>query len=733
MKNEFLQASVFWYRYSKEKAQLSFISNNGLNSMPISRYGSYNFSHAHPTYKGCSYEGSWRNGVPHGSGHMVFPEGKEYTGRFINGIIEGVGEMKVSKNATVSTPLMSSVFFTEIPTSIEDDRYDLFKGKFKNGKLHGLASIIWSNGDSFEGYCKNGQPHGHGVYRSVSTNVGQQFYVGAFENGVKHGYGVMSTNKERYLGMWFDDLKHGKGCLITIDGTYHEGIFEKNRFLRGRVWYQPNEDEPPVIFEGEFERIGVISGKGILKMSSSDQVEGTMYGNIQTGDIKISNGTYTRFRKRLDSSAFEHDFIDEKPIENQWAVPAELKWSEIFQQFLMDDLGSENGQNFSNFEESVDDEVIKNISTRAWDRLVGNLTKIKIQKGATFDDRLERIPDPVDAQWSSSYYAMVAEFWHLSVSSSFHPLNRLVQGLIEIFCCSYNNIGTHSVLYDSAVLEFQSLIKRTYDLMRYLFIRLPPAQDMYTPVPNRPDFHHDSEDSSSSTSTAETLSLNSLQNLATYTEDETNESPTSSMHSVNTPDDFSVATPCCDFIINYLFSQCYAEIFTMYSVRLEEKDKKYWERVVYLNAYTDARLLTYLGVKPNLWPVDPENTKELDSFMIRVTAKKKFYESAIQTLQRLSGEFNPSSKLAILAETFSEISACVTQFSPVGRNHIWTSDDLFPAFMYVVVRAQLQHLGAEIRLISDFCPQLNGAGQIELMFTMLRASYVQICSEKSMP
>lgn len=75
-------------------------------------------------------------------------------------------------------------------------------------------------------------------------------------------------------------------------------------------------------------------------------------------------------------------------------------------------------------------------------------------------------------------------------------------------------------------------------------------------------------------------------------------SPANSVTSENTGDDFTVSTPCCDFIINYLFSQCYAELFTMYSVRLEEKDKKYWERVVYLNAYTDARLLTYLGVKP---------------------------------------------------------------------------------------------------------------------------------------
>ncbi|KAE9555621.1 hypothetical protein FO519_001199 [Halicephalobus sp. NKZ332] len=76
---------------------------------------------------------------------------------------------------------------------------------------------------------------------------------------------------------------------------------------------------------------------------------------------------------------------------------------------------------------------------------------------------------------------------------------------------------------------------------------------------------------------------------------------------------------------------------------------------------------------------------------------------------------------------------CVSQFSSVGKNHVWSGDDLLPAFMYVVVRAQLQHLGAEIRLINDFCPQVSGSGQIDLMFTMLCASYVQICNEKTVP
>jgi hypothetical protein len=274
-------------------------------------------------------------------------------------------------------------------------------------------------------------------------------------------------------------------------------------------------------------------------------------------------------------------------------------------------------------------------------------------------------------------------------------------------------------------------------MCRRFFINLPPVEEMYSTVPSKADVTHES-DKSASTSTEDTLSLDSLLNMVnTDIEPKETSSPSRGSRCSSTggsvDDDFVVDTPCCDFIINYLFSQCYADLLTIYTVRCQETDKKYFERVVYLNAYTDARLLKYLEVSRELWPTDSETTKDLDTFAVRITARRKYYESAINTLQRLSSEFNPGKKLAILVETFSEISACVSQFSSVGRKHVWTSDDLLPAFMYVVVRAQLQHLGAEIRLISDFCPQLSGAGQIELMFTMLRASYVQICTEKSIP
>ncbi|MFH4974778.1 hypothetical protein AB6A40_001487 [Gnathostoma spinigerum] len=80
-----------------------------------------------------------------------------------------------------------------------------------------------------------------------------------------------------------------------------------------------------------------------------------------------------------------------------------------------------------------------------------------------------------------------------------------------------------------------------------------------------------------------------------------------------------------------------------------------------------------------------------------------------------------------------EMFRCVTRFASAGENHIWSTDDLLPAFMYVTVRAQIRHLGAEIRLIDDFAPQVNQDGQLAMMFTTLRASYLQICKERSTP
>uniref|UniRef100_A0A0M3I0A4 [Histone H3]-lysine(79) N-trimethyltransferase n=1 Tax=Ascaris lumbricoides TaxID=6252 RepID=A0A0M3I0A4_ASCLU len=81
-----------------------------------------------------------------------------------------------------------------------------------------------------------------------------------------------------------------------------------------------------------------------------------------------------------------------------------------------------------------------------------------------------------------------------------------------------------------------------------------------------------------------------------------------SSHKSALSDDFSVLTPACDFIVEHLFAQSYAIIFTIYSVSCAEADKRYWDRVVFLNAHTDVKLLTHLEVNRKRFgtPFHPE-------------------------------------------------------------------------------------------------------------------------------
>ena len=60
----------------------------------------------------------------------------------------------------------------------------------------------------------------------------------------------------------------------------------------------------------------------------------------------------------------------------------------------------------------------------------------------------------------------------------------------------------------------------------------------------------------------------------------------------------------------------------------------------------------------------------------------------------------------------------------LGSNYLWSMDDLFPVFQYVVVRSRIQHLGAEIQLIDDLLEPHMQHGELGIMFTTLRVSFV---------
>ena len=60
----------------------------------------------------------------------------------------------------------------------------------------------------------------------------------------------------------------------------------------------------------------------------------------------------------------------------------------------------------------------------------------------------------------------------------------------------------------------------------------------------------------------------------------------------------------------------------------------------------------------------------------------------------------------------------------LGTDYLWSMDDLFPVFLYVVVRARIRHLGAEIHFVDDLMECHLQHGELGIMFTTLKVGAV---------
>eukprot|EP01041_Mallomonas_annulata_P007180 gene7180-14628_t len=123
-----------------------------------------------------SYDGDWRNNLPHGRGNRVFSNGNRYVGSYDLGEINGEGLMLFSNG-------------------------DQYVGDWKRGLFDGKGSITYRHGERYEGLFKNGYRFGEGKY--VYTDGG--YYEGEYyttranvangrdfpaPDGLRNGYGI---------------------------------------------------------------------------------------------------------------------------------------------------------------------------------------------------------------------------------------------------------------------------------------------------------------------------------------------------------------------------------------------------------------------------------------------------------------------------------------------------------------------------------------------------------------
>ena len=105
-----------------------------------------------------------------------------------------------------------------------------------------------------------------------------------------------------------------------------------------------------------------------------------------------------------------------------------------------------------------------------------------------------------------------------------------------------------------------------------------------------------------------------------------------------------------------------------------------------------------------------------------------FFADAVDCLQQISTTFSPKEKLLVIQATFHAIKSL--NQSHLGSSYVLSMDDLFPLFQFVVVRARIRNLGSEIQLIEDFIEHPFISGELDMMFTIVKAAYHYIQHEK---
>nr|XP_014432354.1 ALS2 C-terminal-like protein [Pelodiscus sinensis] len=165
----------------------------------------------------------------------------------------------------------------------------------------------------------------------------------------------------------------------------------------------------------------------------------------------------------------------------------------------------------------------------------------------------------------------------------------------------------------------------------------------------------------------------------------------------------------------------YPELFMLYMLYHEKEDDLYCQGIVDLSLFSDVKLLEFLDVQKHLWPL---KDLILTTNQRRSLVKDKCFLSATECLQKLITTVDPREKLEILQKTYEEIEGTVSRVTE--RDYKLPMDDLLPLLMYVVSRARIQHLGAEIHLIRDLMDPTNEGGMYDFLLTALESCYEHI-------
>uniref|UniRef100_A0A8C2IK74 Alsin Rho guanine nucleotide exchange factor ALS2 b n=1 Tax=Cyprinus carpio TaxID=7962 RepID=A0A8C2IK74_CYPCA len=601
-----------------------------------------------------------------------------YEGRWVSGKPHGQGVVKWPDGRMYTGTFKNGLedgFGDYVVPNKNLNSCDHYQGQWKDGKMHGFGTFRYASGEIYEGSFLDNMRHGHGMLRSGKLNsTSPSVFIGQWQNDKKSGYGVFDdiTRGEKYMGMWLDDQRQGNGVVVTQFGLYYEGAFNNNKMMGNGVLL--SEDD--TTFEGEFSEDWTLNGKGVLTMPNGDYIEGSFSGVWGTG-LKMS-GTYYK------PSLYDSDKEKAHALKlGRLAVQSEEKWKAVFLE-CWNRLGCDSPE--------------QGQTTTAWDNIAIALTANRRQQRDSPEllsrshhktlESLEFIPQHVGPVTLEVYHT-IRLYLAKACDTPLHPLGQLVETLVSVYRMTYVGVGANRRLLPQAVNEIKSYLSRIFQLVRFLFPDLPEEGGSLADPP---------KEKGGSDPAGKQL-----------------ESPKPGYVRCSSA-----------LLLPVLLARLYPPLFTLYALEKEKEDDVYWECVLRLNKQPDLALLAFLGVQQKFWPVTV--TVHGEKQQVLSSTKDACFASAVETLQQISTTFTPSDKLQVIQLTFEEITQEVHAL--LKQDFLWSMDDLFPVFLFVVLRTRIRNLGSEVSLIEDLMDPCVQHGEHGIMFTTLKACYYQIQHEK---
>uniref|UniRef100_A0A4X2KQP7 ALS2 C-terminal like n=1 Tax=Vombatus ursinus TaxID=29139 RepID=A0A4X2KQP7_VOMUR len=561
-----------------------------------------------------------------------------------------------------------------------EDRLRLatYDGNWFWGKPHGKGTLKWPDGRNHVGDFHQGLEHGFGI-RLVPRGAEDKYdcYKCHWREGQMQGYGICEyANESVYKGYFRDNMRQGFGVLESSPQAPQPFKFMGHWDRDKKNGYGVLEDKD----RGE-RYIGMWQadhrhGQGIVVTQSGICYQRTFHADKMVGKITFPNGY---FLKASFSTGVGKGFHTQGVLETT-AHPLDpmhtCKRQLGLEAFPVESRWQGIYQQFREF-------VHCNCPEDAQEAFLGfhvqTAKELRKSQEYLFCDRSN--PDEVSAKIKDILAELPTHqdpeslqlYLQKALKSSVHPLGKLMKLLTLAFQATYSGIGANKHLLVLAQEEVKHHAQEVWAFYQGL---------LRVALERQGQIQEESEDTSNS-------------------------------H----PEAYRLVLPI-------ILSCFYPELFMLYMLYHEKEDNLYSQGIADLSLFPDTKLLECLDVQKHLWPLKDLTLTTNQRYSL---VRDKCFLSATECLQKIITTVDPREKLEMLEKTYVEIENTVSRV--LEREHKLPMDDLLPLLIYVVSRARIQHLGAEIHLIRDMMDPIHRGGLYDFLLTALESCYEHIQKE----